>query len=95
MSSHSYAYLEGDALKSAWLLHILFHQCVILCCDLQGDSHVNSLSQGAEMDTELLLLGMVDDSREYHHIVTRREQMFKNNSEAEVDRPESISAPFH
>lgn len=56
---------------------------------------MDSLSQGAEMNAELLFLGMLNDSREYHHIVTRREQMFKNNSEAEVDRPESISAPFH
>lgn len=62
---------------------------------LQGDSQVDSLSQGAEVNAKLLLLGMVNDSREHHHIVTRREQeMFKNNLEAAVDRPESISAAF-
>lgn len=56
---------------------------------------MDGLSQGAEVNVELLLLGMVHDSREDHHIVTRREQeMFKNNSEAEVDKPESISAAF-
>lgn len=67
---------------------------MILGC-LQGDGQVDGLSQGAEVNVELLLLGMVNDSREHHHIVTRREQeMFKNNSEAEVDKPESISAAF-
>lgn len=47
------------------------------------------------MNVELLLLGLLNDSREHHQIVTRREQhMFKNKSEAEVDRPDSISAAF-
>lgn len=47
------------------------------------------------MNINLLLMGLLNDSREHHHIVTRREQhMFKNKSEAEVDRPESMSAAF-
>lgn len=44
ISSHSYTHLEGDALRSAWLLHILLHQCVILSFCLQCDSQVDSLS---------------------------------------------------
>lgn len=66
------AHLEADALKDSRLLHILFHQGVILGFHLQCDDQMDCLREGAEVDTDLLMAKMVNDGWDYHHIVTRR-----------------------